>query len=129
MLKMDFDAYLASSSGDDSGSECGTTGEGGEGPNTDHTSTKPSDKVTKYRSLLSGGDIGGDSVKCEDGEVMEISWEPGLREGVQDMVNKKHGEGEREGTTTWEQYLRDKKKKAKKKRNEVKVYYHYVILL
>ena len=122
MLKMDFDAYLASS-GDESGSESGTPGEGGEVPVADHSAAKHSDKVKKYRSLLAeDGDGCEDGDRAEGGrseEVMEISWEPGLREGVEEMVQGKRGKGEGEGTT-WDRYLREKNKRAREKRAEVK---------
>ena len=123
MLKMDFDAYLASSGGE-SGSESGTSVEGGEVPKADHSAAKHSDMVTKYRSLLADsgdGCEGGD--KSEGGkseEVMEISWEPGLREGVEEMVKRRRVEGEGEGGTTWDHYLRERSKRTREKRAEVK---------
>ena len=124
MLKMDFDAYLASSGGE-SDSDSGTPGEGGEVLKVDHSGAKHN-KVKKYRSLLvegGGGCEGGD--KTEGGrseEVMEISWEPGLREGVEEMVQRKRGkgEGEGEGGTTWDRYLQERNKRARQKRAEVK---------
>ena len=121
MLKMDFDAYLASS-GDDSGNECGTPGERGGEPKANHSSTKHSNKLSKYRSLLVGGDNGemGEGVRGGEEEVLEISWEPGLREGVREMV-KRQGEREEGEETTWEQYRRERKKKTKTKRSETKV--------
>jgi hypothetical protein len=111
MLKMDFDAYLGSSSGSDSGSECGTPGEGGAEPNRDHTGTKLSHRVAKYRSLLRGD--GEEDEGEEEGEVMEVSWEPGLREEVKERVRENTGDG----GTTWDQYLRERKKKKKKEGN------------
>lgn len=121
MLQMDFDAYLASSSGE-SGSECGTSGEGGGMPKADHSA---SDKVTKYRSLLADGDKVGNEGGSEGGdgggsgeEVVEISWEPGLREGVEEMVRRRQEEGG-EGTT-WDQYLKERNKKTKERRAKVK---------
>jgi hypothetical protein len=107
MLKMDFDAYLGSSSGSDSGSECGTPREGGAEPNRDHTGTKLSHRVAKYRSLLCAD--GEEDEGEKEGEVMEVSWEPGLREEVEERVRENAGEG----GTTWDQYLRERKKKKK----------------
>ena len=107
MLKMDFDAYLGSSSGSDSGSECGTPREGGAEPNRDHTGTKLSHRVAKYRSLLCAD--GEEEEGEKEGEVMEVSWEPGLREEVEERVRENAGEG----GTTWDQYLRERKKKKK----------------
>ena len=109
MLKMDFDAYLGSSSG----SECGTPGEGGEEPNGDHTETKLRKRVTKYRSLLGEG---GEGEEGKGGEVMEISWEPGLREEVRERVREKGERG-----TTWGEYLQQRKKKKKEKKKEDEV--------
>ena len=112
---MDYDAYLASSSSG-SGDEFGSSGEGGGDPNTDHSRAKHSRKVAKYRSLLVDGEKGnGDGVSGE--EVMEISWEPGLREEVQGVVRRRQEEGE----TTWERYRRERGKKVKEKRSMVKV--------
>lgn len=117
LLQMDFDAYLASSSGE-SGSECGTAGEGGGDPTINHSATKYSNKATKYRSLLAAGEEG----RGEDGEeVMEISWKPGLKEGVEGMVRRKQEEEEGEEATTWDHYVREKKKKKKEKKAKVKV--------
>ena len=109
---MDYDAYLASSSSG-SGDEFGSSGEGGGEPNTDHSRAKHSRKVEKYRSLLVDGEEGdGDGVSGE--EVMEISWEPGLREEVQGVVRRRQEEDE----TTWERYRRER---GKEKRSKVKV--------
>ena len=100
---MDFDAYLASSSGE-SGSESGTPGVGGEEPNGDHSGTKLSRKAARYRSLLDSEDGEG------GGEVLEVTWEPGLRGEVSERVRVCEGEG----GTTWDQYQRERKSKKKK---------------
>ena len=116
LLQMDFDAYVASSSGD-SGSECGTAGEGGGRPTVNHSATN---KTTKYRSLLAAGEEGRGEGGGDGEEVMEISWKPGLKEGVEGMVRRKQEE-EGEGATTWDHYVREKNKKKKEKRSKVKV--------
>ena len=123
MLKMDYEAYLASST-DESGSESGTPGGVGGEPKEDHSLTKNSDRVAKYRSLLVGsgsGDIVSGGGGEEEEEVMEITWEPGLREGVEEMVRRRRREGEGEGETTWEHYLREKNRKTKRTKTETKV--------
>lgn len=127
LLQMDFDAYVASSSGE-SGSECGTPGEVGGRPTVNHSTTN---KATKYRSLLAAGEDGrgegggdGEEGRGKGGgdgeEVMEISWKPGLKEGVEGIVRKRQEE-EGEGATTWDHYIREKNKKKKEKRAKVKV--------
>lgn len=117
LLQMDFDAYVASSSGE-SGSECGTEGEGGGKPSVNHSATN---KATKYRSLLAAGEEGRGEGGGDGEEVMEISWKPGLKEGVEGMVRRRQEEEEGEGGTTWDHYIKEKNKKKKEKRAKVKV--------
>ena len=137
-MKMDFDAYLGSSSGE-SGNESGPSVEGGglvSGPNDGPTGkggkvasgpsgeggegTTQAQKLAKYRSLLTeeeGGEEGGR--KEEQGE-MEITWEPGLSEGVEKMVSRRRRKGGEEGggATTWETYLLERRKRLKEKRKQ-----------
>ena len=108
MLKIDYDTYLASSSGEESG----TSGEGGGG-----AKNRPQGQGVKVPVIVGccggwggwGGWEGGE-------EVMEITWEPGLREDVREMVKRRQGAGQG-AETTWQQY--QKEKKAQKKRVKV----------
>ena len=138
---MDFAAYMASS-GSDSESDCGSPeGEGSpdhsgspggedEVPNPDQNDTAGivengtkrvaatrEKKIAKYRSLLEVKE--GDGKGGGGEEVMEVTWEPGLRDRVEEMVRRRRGEGGgREEGTTWDRYLRERKKKLREKRRE-----------
>ena len=105
-MKMEFDAYLASSSD----SESGQPEEGGGEPNGDHSGTKRSQQLAQYRSLLGDGEP-SEGVRGED--VMEVTWEPGLQEEVKEKVNDQVN-----STTTWEDYLMEKKKRKRERKRE-----------
>ena len=125
LLRMDFEAYLGSSSGD-SGDESGTPGEGGEEANKDRAHRN---QIAKYRSLLMEGEEEGEG-EGEGREEMEITWEPGLRKGVEEMVKGRSRErqgregrgGQEQRSTTWETYLKERSRQMREKRKaKVKV--------
>ncbi|XP_014662001.1 PREDICTED: ESF1 homolog isoform X2 [Priapulus caudatus] len=110
VLNMDMKAYLASSSEDDEGAY-----EGIEQPDDEDSVDQKSDgdddeddedaAINKYRALLKGIDDDKDEKEME----MQITWEPGLQESTQQILQKK--EKEKLNLTPWEQFLEKKKSK------------------
>ncbi|XP_028393448.1 ESF1 homolog [Dendronephthya gigantea] len=104
ILDMDFKAYLASSSDEESDREIEETG--------DKRETED-DKIAKYKELLE--EINRNEREEEGDQDMEITWEVGLKESAEELVKRKKDEKERKELTPWESYKNERKRKRKMK--------------
>uniref|UniRef100_A0A3Q3IXL4 Uncharacterized protein n=1 Tax=Monopterus albus TaxID=43700 RepID=A0A3Q3IXL4_MONAL len=111
LLKLDFDAYLASSSGEED--------EGGDDAvePVQEEKKKSEEQISKYRELLKG--IRDKETKLqEDRDMeMEVTWVP-LKEVTEQLVKKKMEDTNK--LTPWEEFLQKKKEKKKQKKSQRK---------
>uniref|UniRef100_A0A3Q3IXS3 ESF1 RRM domain-containing protein n=1 Tax=Monopterus albus TaxID=43700 RepID=A0A3Q3IXS3_MONAL len=112
LLKLDFDAYLASSSGEEDEEE-----EVQKKP-VQEEKKKSEEQISKYRELLKG--IRDKETKLqEDRDMeMEVTWVPGLKEVTEQLVKKKMEDTNK--LTPWEEFLQKKKEKKKQKKSQRK---------
>ncbi|KAK2707530.1 hypothetical protein QYM36_015291 [Artemia franciscana] len=99
--------YLATSSSEGEESDVENT--------EDNTGDANEDNVAKYRALLA--EI--DKPKEEKEMEMEITWGVGLKEKVEQLVEKKLSGKDK--LTPWEQYLEKKREKRKQNREKTKL--------
>uniref|UniRef100_W5NGB6 ESF1, nucleolar pre-rRNA processing protein, homolog (S. cerevisiae) n=1 Tax=Lepisosteus oculatus TaxID=7918 RepID=W5NGB6_LEPOC len=123
IMDMDFQAYLASSSEEESDHEGKTVAAvsvsikdaDDEEKRAKKAPKDDAEQIAKYRDLLK-------SIQDKDGKhqekdmEMEISWVPGLKETAEQLVKRKL-EG-KDKLTPWEEYLEKKKEKKKQKKME-----------
>ncbi|XP_015218347.2 ESF1 homolog [Lepisosteus oculatus] len=113
IMDMDFQAYLASSSEEESDHEAEDADD--EEKRAKKAPKDDAEQIAKYRDLLK-------SIQDKDGKhqekdmEMEISWVPGLKETAEQLVKRKL-EG-KDKLTPWEEYLEKKKEKKKQKKME-----------
>ncbi|XP_070578083.1 ESF1 homolog [Ptychodera flava] len=113
VMELDFQAYLASSSDEESEQKKGLPEVASGSDENDDGNDE--DTIAKYRELLKGLD---DKEEKHDKEMeMDIRWEPGLKETTEELVKKKD---ETEDLTSWQQYQKKKKEKKKAKKTEEK---------
>ncbi|XP_065890396.1 ESF1 homolog [Dysidea avara] len=112
VMEMDFQAYLASSSDDD---------------DDDHHDDHPShnvnmteeEKIASYRALLM--ETLNEDKQSDHEQEIEITFEPGLQETAEEMVQRKLAKDGSKDLTTWETYLKEKKLKRKQRIKEAKL--------
>ncbi|XP_075947805.1 ESF1 homolog [Anarhichas minor] len=141
LLAMDFNAYLASSSGEEEEGEEGRFVFGEQESEDDDVATaeakqteepfvenklqkeekkkkKGEQQISKYRELLKGIQVKEKKLHEDRDMEMEITWVPGLKETTEQLVKKKL-EG-KEKLTPWEGFLQKKKDKKKQKKSQSK---------
>nr|XP_020475914.1 ESF1 homolog [Monopterus albus] len=123
LLKLDFDAYLASSSGEedeggDDAVEAKEREEEVQKKPVQEEKKKSEEQISKYRELLKG--IRDKETKLqEDRDMeMEVTWVPGLKEVTEQLVKKKMEDTNK--LTPWEEFLQKKKEKKKQKKSQRK---------
>ncbi|KAI9138893.1 hypothetical protein BKA69DRAFT_1089162 [Paraphysoderma sedebokerense] len=102
---LDFKAFLASDSEHDSD----------QGHNSDPEESKEEIR-NKYRALLLSGGGDGDDEDKKGGMEMEITFTPGLEDGIEELVKKKKEKKTKVEETSIEAYLRKEKERKKKKK-------------
>lgn len=108
----DFKAYLASSSDEEDAAHLGDLNL--DLGDEDSESEDEQTQINKYKELVKSLKETEDQKKNKD-VVMEITWEPGLKESTEKIVKKKKKEKD---MTVWDKYLEKKKEKKSKKREE-----------
>ena len=101
---MEFKAYLASSSDEDTDCEIEESGD---------TKDNQDRKIAKYKELLE--EINKKEEDDEEANEMEITWDVGLKESAEEMIKRRKNEKKGKELTPWENYLNARKKKKKVK--------------
>ncbi|XP_065835027.1 ESF1 homolog isoform X2 [Oscarella lobularis] len=115
---IDFKEYLASSDDEDDDEENDDDDED-VGNETASTMSVQEKRALKYRSLL---DTIEEKTETSEGMEMEVTWEPGLKEGVEELVQRKEAAAAGGGELTpWEQYLKTRKEKKKERKKSRKI--------